>query len=55
MLTEQLNFWPKAEDQPKIPHERNEIMEEMARLKFERLKRREERLLRENAEREQSR
>ena len=37
---------PKADEQPRIPHERNEIKEEMARLRQERLKRREERLQR---------
>lgn len=43
-----LNFWPKAEEQPRIPHERSEIKEEVARLRQDRLKRRDERLQREN-------
>jgi hypothetical protein len=49
-----LSFWPKAEDQPRIPHDRSEMIEEVQRLKHERLKRRDERLQREKLERPES-
>jgi len=50
-----LHFWPKPEEQPRIPFERHEIKEEIAKLKLERLKRREERLAKESRTTEQSR
>jgi len=50
-LTHKLNFWPKPEDQPIIPHDRTEMVVEVQRLKQERLKRREDRLRREKMER----
>jgi len=43
-----LNFWPRPEEQPRIPYERHEIKEELAKLREERLQRRQERLLRED-------